>query len=120
MAASLEHWDAGSIPGPAQWEAVLLQLWKRSKLQLGSDPSPGNSICHGVAKNEKKERKKILKKKKQKKKNKKKNPTKKKKKSHVSGLTENQVEKGKILLCLIAKTVRRPSLPFYASDFAAQ
>ena len=31
-AASLEHWDAGSIPSPAQWvkNLVLLQVWFRS------------------------------------------------------------------------------------------
>ena len=37
----------------AQWvkDLVLPQLWLRSRLHLGSDPWPRNSICHGVAKN---------------------------------------------------------------------
>ena len=50
------NWDAGSIPSPAQWgkDPVLLQLQLRSQLRLGSDPWPGNSICHRVAKKEKK------------------------------------------------------------------
>ena len=34
-------------------ELVLLQLWHRLQLQLGSDLWPRNSICHGVAKKEK-------------------------------------------------------------------
>ena len=54
--ASLEPWDLDLIPSLAQrvkdW--ALLQLWRRSQLQLGSDPWPGNSTCHGVAKNEEK------------------------------------------------------------------
>ena len=56
LAAFLEHWDAGSIPGPAQWvkALVLLQLWRSLHLWLGSDPWPGNSICHGAAKKKKK------------------------------------------------------------------
>jgi len=51
-----EPWDAGSIPGPAQWgmALALLQLWLRSQLHFGSDPWPGNSICCGVAKKKKK------------------------------------------------------------------
>ena len=37
---------------------VLPQLWYRSQLQLGYDPWPGNSICHGVANKEKKRERK--------------------------------------------------------------
>ena len=39
-------------PWLAQWvrHLALLELWLGSQLQLGSDPWPGNSICHGVAK----------------------------------------------------------------------
>ena len=50
--ASWERWDTGSIPNPAQW--ALLQLKLRLQLLLRSDPWPGNAICHGGAKNEKK------------------------------------------------------------------
>ena len=48
-AASLESWDTGSSSGLAEWVKNLSLL----QLQLGSDPSPGNSICHWVAKKEK-------------------------------------------------------------------
>ena len=50
---SWEHWDAGSIPGPAQRieNPVLPQLQFGSKLWLGSDPWPGNSTCHREGKN---------------------------------------------------------------------
>ena len=42
-------------PRLAQWvkNLALPQLWLRSKLWLGSDPWPKNSICSGVAKEEK-------------------------------------------------------------------
>jgi len=54
-AASLEHWDAGLIPGLAHWvkDLALLQLCQRSQLWLGSDPWPRNSTCHGAAKKKK-------------------------------------------------------------------
>ena len=49
---SLEDRDADLTPGLAQWvkDLVLLQL----HLQLGTDPCPGNSICHRATKKEKK------------------------------------------------------------------
>ena len=55
-ALSWEHWDTGSIPGPAQWvnDLALLQLWPRWQLWLGSDPWPRYFICHRAAKKEKK------------------------------------------------------------------
>ena len=54
MAVSWEHWDAGSIPGWAQWVTDLVspQLRLRSRLQLGSDPRPRNSICCGELREE--------------------------------------------------------------------
>ena len=44
---SWEHWDAGSIPGLAQWVKGLVQpqLQLKSQPWLGSDPWPGDSIC---------------------------------------------------------------------------
>ena len=56
ITASLERWDTGSIPGGAQWVKDLV-LPPRLKLQLRSDPWPGNSICPGVAKKEGKKKK---------------------------------------------------------------
>ena len=55
---SLESWDTGSVPSQAQWvkDLVLRQL------RLASEPWPGNSICHGVDKIEKKKKKKKKKK----------------------------------------------------------
>ena len=57
---SLEYWDTGSILSPTQGvkDLVLPYLWRRSQLQLRSDPWPGNSICHGAAKKENKQTKK--------------------------------------------------------------
>ena len=54
--ASLECWDTGSIPSPAQWvkDLVLPQLWYRLQLWLRSDPWPGNSIGRKAAKKGKK------------------------------------------------------------------
>ena len=56
LAASLQCWDAGRIPGLVQWikDLALPQLWHRLQVQLRSDPWPGNSIFHGAAKKKKK------------------------------------------------------------------
>ena len=47
--ASWEHWDAGLIPGLAQWVKD-----PRSQLPLRSDPWPRNSVFPGAAKKKKK------------------------------------------------------------------
>ena len=54
LAASLECWDEGLIPSLAQWvkELVLLWLWHRLQLQLGSDSWTRNSLCLGAAQKE--------------------------------------------------------------------
>ena len=43
-------------PQPGAWvkHLALQQLWPRSQLQLESDPWPGNSMCHRLAKKGKK------------------------------------------------------------------
>ena len=72
---SLQHWEAGSAPSPAQpvKDPALLQLQCRQQLQLGaSDPCPRNSICPRVAKKEKKEKRETDRQTRQKKKKKKK------------------------------------------------
>ena len=63
LVLSLEQWDVGSIPGPAQWikDLALPQLWCRSQLWLGSDPWLQKSICHRVAKKEKQKKNKAAK-----------------------------------------------------------
>ena len=62
LVASLQPWGSSSILGLAQWvkDPELLQLQRMSQLQLRSDPWPGNSICCGAAKKEKKKRERIL------------------------------------------------------------
>ena len=57
-AASLEHWGTGSIPGQAQQVKDLAWPWHRSQPRPGSDPWPGTSLCHRVAKKGKKKKKK--------------------------------------------------------------
>ena len=56
LAASLEHWDAGSIPSLTRWvkDPTLLQLRTRLQLRLGYDPWPRSPICHGEAKKRRK------------------------------------------------------------------
>ena len=51
-AASLELFEAGLIPGPAQWIKDLASPLLRHRLQLWlrSDPWPWSSICPGAAK----------------------------------------------------------------------
>ena len=51
----------------AQWNPVLLQLQHGSQLWLGSPPWPGNSICYGMDKKEKKEKERKGKKRKERK-----------------------------------------------------
>ena len=60
--ASWESWDAGSIPGLAQGlkEVVLLQVWLRLQLQLGSDPGLLTPYAVGQPLPPKKKKKKIL------------------------------------------------------------
>ena len=49
-AVSLQHQDAGLIPGPAQWveRSGTVPAAAQSQLQVGSDP--GNSMCFWEAK----------------------------------------------------------------------
>ena len=56
LAVSLERWPTGSIPRLSRWvkDPVLPQLWHRLQLWHGSDPWPGNPICHRAAEKEKK------------------------------------------------------------------
>ena len=52
---SWKHQDAVLRPGLAWWvkDLALPQLWPRPQVWLKSSPWPGNSICHGVARNKK-------------------------------------------------------------------
>lgn len=61
LAASREHWVAGSILGPAQWikNPVLLQQWCRSKPQLRFNHWE-LPYALGVAEKEKKEKRKFV------------------------------------------------------------
>ena len=59
LVVSWERQAVSLIPGLVQWfkDLLMLQQWLRSRLQLGSDPWPGNSICHRVAKKKKRKQK---------------------------------------------------------------
>ena len=65
-AASWEHWDTGSIPGPAQWveNPVLLQLWPDESPNLdrsrgrGPPYTTGGGEKNGEGKKKKKKKKK--------------------------------------------------------------
>ena len=60
LAVSWECWDIGLIPGPAQQakDPVLAQLWRKSQLQLESDPWPRTLYATGLPKKKKKKKKK--------------------------------------------------------------
>ena len=54
----LEHWETGSIPGPAKWveDPVLPQMQLNSRLWLGNNPWSRSSICLKVSKKKKKKK----------------------------------------------------------------
>ena len=54
-AASLQRWDTGSIPSPAELVKYPTLRQLQLKLQLCSDliPGPGNSISHRLTKKKK-------------------------------------------------------------------
>ena len=62
LAASLEQWDSGSVPGPAQCvkDPLLPQLWHscRSQLWLSSVSGPGTLYAEGQPKKKKKKKEK--------------------------------------------------------------
>ena len=47
LAASLQRQDTSSIPGPAEWDQVLLQLWYRSQMCWDLLPGPGTPYATG-------------------------------------------------------------------------
>ena len=54
LAVSLKRWEAGLIPEGTVVSGQLLKQQRGLQPWLGTDPWPGNSMCHRVASKEKK------------------------------------------------------------------